>query len=381
MQSGKLLLTTPVVSRSDGQEISVIASFKPHPEFKSYFLVNLVSQSNLTVFGDMYFYIREKENDKKDKYLFIVNMRNTSFGYKHVGTALHEFAFRFSVACGAEGRVELDAVRDTHFMHYLCGFRSTFHGDFRLKYYLNLAGALLRTGRDNRIREDVGSETLSLPPSTIVAKLEKFKLNCFPELKLMRDDEEYEHVEKLVDEAFRKSFAATLIVALSEGLGFHDLSIVAPKEGRVFRPARLRKRTPGEYCSVTNEILSYACERLCQLLPLDSDAKKTQFDIVLIGAMVCAMTIQDSTYGAQERFNNQLLFPSTSSDDISRLVPSDDLLETFQYLGTAILVNKSISFDAAWCGKVFGRLGVLSEFAELLGRHGVSAREEKKCTL
>lgn len=55
-------------------------------------------------------------------HLFISWMENKSC-FKHVGTALHEFAFRESIKQGKHGHVELDASYSSHIFHYLNGFR------------------------------------------------------------------------------------------------------------------------------------------------------------------------------------------------------------------------------------------------------------------
>ena len=56
------------------------------------------------------------------RHILIINMENQS-EYKHVGTALHEAAFRLSIEKEAQGHVRLDAARNTHYFHYLNGLR------------------------------------------------------------------------------------------------------------------------------------------------------------------------------------------------------------------------------------------------------------------
>jgi hypothetical protein len=57
-----------------------------------------------------------------DDHVYIHTMRNTS-NYRHVGTFLHEYAFRQSVANGKQGNVRLHAIDSSHYFHFMNGFR------------------------------------------------------------------------------------------------------------------------------------------------------------------------------------------------------------------------------------------------------------------
>src|SRR5205085_8725161 len=76
-------------------------------------------------------------------HVYISYMENYS-SYKQVGAALLEFIFKQSLENGAEGRIRLDAVRNTHYFYYRYGFRA--EGPFQLTYYQNLSEALAQAG-------------------------------------------------------------------------------------------------------------------------------------------------------------------------------------------------------------------------------------------
>lgn len=54
-------------------------------------------------------------------YLYIDFMTNTS-KYSHVGAALHEFALRYSLMSGKQGRIQEDASWSSHLFHRKCGY-------------------------------------------------------------------------------------------------------------------------------------------------------------------------------------------------------------------------------------------------------------------
>ena len=68
-----------------------------------------------TSLGDMRYFIW-------DDHLYICKMHNTS-QYRHIGTLLHEYAFRDSIRHGKNGDVRLSAVESSHYFHFQNGFR------------------------------------------------------------------------------------------------------------------------------------------------------------------------------------------------------------------------------------------------------------------
>lgn len=117
--------------------------------------------------------------------LHIIDMHNVS-KFSHVGSALHEFAFRASIALNAKGRINLDAVRDTHYFHYIHGFRTggfplfmpkVSAADISKGYYKTLAVAL-QEAHGQRIENDLGSMPLYLPKKEILTNLIKYNISA-----------------------------------------------------------------------------------------------------------------------------------------------------------------------------------------------------------
>lgn len=115
----------------------------------------------------------------------IIDMHNVS-KFAHVGSALHEFAFRASIVLNAEGRINLEAVRDTHYFHYVHGFRTVGFPLFMPKvsaadiskgYYETLASAL-QEAHGQRIENDLGSMPLYLPKNEILTNLTKYNISA-----------------------------------------------------------------------------------------------------------------------------------------------------------------------------------------------------------
>ena len=107
--------------------------------------------------------IYRDKNNVIAPYAEIVDMHNESKrhhpeGYKDIGAALHECAFRLSLMHGCEGRILLQAVRNTHYFHYKSGFRIPQDQD----YYYKLADAVV-TANGNMLTGDLGSQNLYLP--------------------------------------------------------------------------------------------------------------------------------------------------------------------------------------------------------------------------
>jgi hypothetical protein len=107
----------------------------------------------------------------KPAHIYLQRIDNDVKSIKHVGTALEEFAFRFSVKQGREGHVNLSAAWSSHVFHYNNGFRSNYEPqNVLIKEYVDSAK---ETGK----RVDttaLGGAEMYLPDETIEEKRKLF---------------------------------------------------------------------------------------------------------------------------------------------------------------------------------------------------------------
>lgn len=92
--------------------------------------------------------------------------------YKHIGTALHETAFR---AYAGQFRIELEAAWSSHYFHYLSGFRAYSSLDETLDYYFKLAKNLLQAA-DKPMHGEIEKFNLYLPLPFIQKKMDEWHL-------------------------------------------------------------------------------------------------------------------------------------------------------------------------------------------------------------
>lgn len=102
-------LTTKILD-SDGKEITVI--FNGHKHLKRKDTNEVVGTITFDDAGSAIF----------PNHLYIKSLGNTS-GYKHVGNALLEVAFRMSLSEGCKGKTWCDAYLDSHAFYYKYGYR------------------------------------------------------------------------------------------------------------------------------------------------------------------------------------------------------------------------------------------------------------------
>lgn len=184
---------TPIVSRSEQLITTVIniETKEEHTVTAQYrgseqrgYKVRLFLQDNQDKeIGDMICQIK-RESDllipipgekEHPPHVYIVDMNNLSPKlYQHVGRALHEAAFRLSVKSGFEGRVRLEAVRNTHYFHYLCGFRIEDDVDAET-YYKELANEI-KNSHGTRTHNDFGAKILFLPDCQIAKNKSRYHL-------------------------------------------------------------------------------------------------------------------------------------------------------------------------------------------------------------
>ena len=177
-----------IITVVDGnQEVHACVTFSPSPyefwiELKSivdekkcgYIRVRLEFERKTNSFGQQH-----------EPHLYIVDMRNPS-GLKHVGNALHELAFRLSVAVGLQGHVRLNAAWSSHLFHCLNGFILEWilseDPEYGEDYYSKLKAQVIQAQGGKIVNEGLAKgkkmnpEDLYLPKKRIKENLIQFGL-------------------------------------------------------------------------------------------------------------------------------------------------------------------------------------------------------------
>jgi len=169
------------------QKVHACVTFSPSPyefyiELKSivdekkcgYIRVRLEFERKINSFGQQH-----------EPHLYIVDMRNQS-GLKHVGNALHELAFRLSVAAELQGRIRLNAAWSSHLFHCLNGFLPEWiipdDPEDGEAYYSKLKAQVIQAKSGKIVNEGLAKdkrmspEDLYLPKKYIRENLTKFGL-------------------------------------------------------------------------------------------------------------------------------------------------------------------------------------------------------------
>lgn len=137
-------LQTKIINSSDKEEIAyAVTTTIPHSPLCQF--VRVISQDKLIEFLE--FFTAKKTDEEKYRafqypknaegsmsltkvdenkwhshsHVHIYKMENNS-NYRHVGMALHEFAFRYSLMIGTKGRIKEEAAFSSHCFHIACGF-------------------------------------------------------------------------------------------------------------------------------------------------------------------------------------------------------------------------------------------------------------------
>ncbi|MBA2651091.1 MAG: hypothetical protein H0U73_02285 [Tatlockia sp.] len=352
-----------------GNNQSVYAFYAVSKENSSRYYINLKSENGESL-GEMDVLIVDAHHDittfmhpyKNLKYLYIKNMENNS-RHKHVGYALHEYAFRMAVAHGAEGRIRFAAVRDTHIFHYKNGFLLEGDRDASfINYYLSMAEEMLKSGKSSK---DLGSHDLYLPTKYINEKYKKYRLEelLVPSEERLGETDKISFAEKINFEIQHKSVAIEFIIGLYKGF-------IPPTP---INNRNYSKKFFKEYradCQFSKDIIETGLEGLIQELPLDTEEKQLKFDLILVGVIILVMTFQDHQYGKQSIFNNEYLFPQITFNQITDKCSDDmTLIELILSLGEDALLKKTLSLDGILKPNAFYGLQAISEFPNFINKY------------
>jgi hypothetical protein len=348
-----------------------------------HYSINLKSKSG-NLIGDMHVIIVEPNKEltslehpyKHSKYLYIENMRNIS-KEKHVGNALHEYAFRMSIAYGAEGRIRFDAVRNTHIFHYKNGFLQEGVNDSDFQgYYLKMAEEMLKPERSTK---NLGSRYLYLPRKRIDEYMKKYALSenlLTPSKEIIGEAHMINIAENIYLEVQQKSLALQLMLGLLKGcspptaVGDNMKSLIN----------FLKSKTD---CQKTTEWIDAGLNTLIAQLPLNTKEKQRQFELILVGTIILVMTFQDKKYGKQAIFNNEYLFPHISYDNIAKdyCTEKTTMTEFLICLGEDALNKTTLPFYETLHHKVFPGLQAIPEFSSLFNKYHLKEEiSEEKTT-
>lgn len=365
MQQKILIEQGQKLSTLVGDGLTVLADYSISGSDQSRYYIDLKTVDGKIV-GDMDAMIVEKNGDKL-KHLYITDMNNTS-GHRHVGNALHEYAFRMSVALGAEGRIRFNAVRNSHIFHYNSGFLLEGQGitENFVKYYLRLADQMItskKTGEKSKV--NLGADYLYLPHQCIVENLKKYDLSLDLITKATEDEKNRSSVANRIGvEAQQNSLAIQLILGIDH--------ITSPAKIEATKTFHARKKLNLTYYrkSETTELTIFeGSKALLEKLPLDTEEKKQQFEITLIGIVICIMALQDEDNGQQKIFDNQYLCPEIKFNQILETYGEQESSQMFMSVGEAVLIYKTLSFDGKMHPNVFPVLQAIDEFKSIFVKY------------
>jgi len=295
--------------------------------------------------------------DYKLPYIYINYMQNTtSPRYSHIGIALYECAMRFNLEQGCDGRMVLDAVRNSHYFHYLNGFRKKSDKN----YYYSLAGALFQAG-DNKINWDLGSAYLYLPRKSIEENIKKFGIKYeLPdfETETVWQRKLIENSEKIIKEATPASLAFKTIMALKQGYGSIDLS-----EKPIESYEDLSQMDDETY-----HILTTGADIMLDhfAFPIDTPEKEKALVVVLTGTMIYAIAYHDKKHGKQGIYNNDCLFEQEHSSSLAIFNVNDSHKQNIITIGKNICIEKSVSYSGVISADFFPALKAIPDLQSLI---------------
>lgn len=367
-------LTTKVISLSG--EIAVFAECEIN---KFYCRAEIKTKIDNRVLGRIRFGLKDEaqslfnENIVIPKHVYIDNMVNVS-EYKYVGSAMHELTFRLSVEWGAQGRIILEAVRDTHYFHYRNGFTLANSYHFPSSYYFNLARELILSG-NKKITKNMGACKLHLSPDTIIKKLHQFnipndiQLHGSSDLHLNEED-------MLMTEAKAKSLASKIMICLHTAFKKRKNRVNLPYGMRYSEICQLMLEEEKLYPSSpkTDVILTTGCRYIIDILPIDTLEKHKEFEIIVAAAIILSTAVQDREFGPQARYGNQLLNPQLTLEKLLKLGDEGFTSEQhFKQIGKAALIDKTIPFDGIVRDDLFPDLDLAPEFKTLFEKYQLTS--------
>lgn len=303
-------------------------------------------------------------------------------GYKNIGAVLQECAFRLAIMGGAEGRIFLNAVRETHFFHYKYGFRYKMGRSY--EYYTRLASAIFKAeGRP--LAGDFGSYNLYLPRQQIEANLAKYHIKYdLPQFE-SESEEECQLInmyECLIEDTVQRGTGAQIILSLlgsygpplkklTDGLTFfvcEDSYDETPEE-------KYQRANPSLLCSETRCLINFIVRQCLKKIPLHTQPALDELALFLAGAAIALMTIQDKNFGPQPLYGDVLLYPALSWHAIKEVGPIH--FETLKALGTKALIEKTIPFDCERCSQFLPNLFAIQDLKQTYERVLLAEREDQ----
>jgi hypothetical protein len=296
-------------------------------------------------------------------FICIEQMETWDKGISQVGTALHECAFRISLLWGCEGRVNLEAVRESHYFHYKNGFRKLTNFRYPDRYYMLLARALIKAD-GKRIVDNLGSANLFLPRKSIENNIQKWNIEFTLSANVIESENTLSDIhesEIIIEEALKNSLSIQVLLAMEKGYGYR---FDEPSYDSFNWKSTWKKKTdyesknPSLVCEVTTDILSIAKKLILKEMVLNDHQKEANIAVIVAGAMILMMAIQDEQYGPQPRYACQLLYSHATFNSLYQ--PNIKVHEAIKMVGERALLKKEIIFDVTMYEKFFPHLCAVS---------------------
>lgn len=302
------------------------------------------------------------DQEKMRPYLYVDYMRNTSNGqFRHIGNALHEAAFRLSVQAGFEGRVVLKAQKNTHYFHYINGFRQP----DQEQYYFSVG---------KNPRANLGDAHLYLPSHSIAANVKKFHLSVDIPHSPTEDEKSRAQIqsgETIMQDASQQRLGFLTMLALDQPFGNRKdepkiSEDASPDEQFLASLDQTYENAhPGLFCQSTKKILGICAALIANNLPIDTAEKKEWLATIVCGTAICAMAFQDKTYGPQDLYGGVLLYPDKTMAELLGDTKRS-IRDTILYVGQQALIEQSIPFDKETYATFLPALEGVMELDELI---------------
>lgn len=294
------------------------------------------------------------DNSRRLSRIEVSYMRNQS-AFSHVGKALFECLFKMSIRAGCEGRITLEAVRNTHYFHYKNGFRPLFRRSD--EYYLRLAKALLEAG-DEKIDEDLGSRVLYLPSATIKELIKKFAIDYqLTEFNTETPQERKQITigENVIDYVIANGPLVQIYEAIQDGF-----SVKMDQLAQTYSPSFFTAVEDDDSISMelVDDVYDAGFKLLIGLLPVDSPKKEAKLALILLGMMKLLCS-----------YYEHLLTPAHQSENstFKAIFNSDKSTESnIKAIGKRIVLDKTLSLDEQTINGFFPGLGNIPEAEQLI---------------
>ena len=104
-------------------------------------------------------------------------------------------------------------------------------------------------------------------------------------------------------------------------------------------------------------------------MPHQSPEKIKFLALMLAGTIIAAMAYQDEKYGAQQLYDNKLLYPASTFENLIALANSMAMSNSLLAIGSKALIEKSIPFSREMYERFLPALNAIPELDEIFAEY------------